>query len=157
VSTDLITDMKNDWVTREINVRLGRVEFHSGDNIEVNVAPAYERLQDPFAISAGITLPAVAYAHVNGGEVEDCSVIGGYVYRGTAIPGLAGRYLYGDLCSRRIRSFVWNGSAAVSELELTAALGSEAAIGSLASFGEDLNGELYVADLSGTVFRIDGL
>jgi hypothetical protein len=57
-STDLITDMKNDWVTREINVRLGRIEFHSGDNIEVNVAPSYERLQDPFAISAGITLPA---------------------------------------------------------------------------------------------------
>lgn len=58
VNTDLITDMRNDWVTRDINVRLGRVEFHSGDNIEVNVSPSYERLQDPFTISAGITLPA---------------------------------------------------------------------------------------------------
>jgi glucose/arabinose dehydrogenase len=103
----------------------------------------------------GLTLPAAAYAHENGGAVEDCSVIGGYVYRGAAIPGLIGRYLYGDFCSRRIRSFVWNGSAAVSELELTATLASDATIGQLASFGEDLNGELYVADLSGTVFRID--
>ncbi len=58
VGTDLITDMNNRWVTREINVRLGRVEFHSGDNIEVNVRPSYERLQDDFTISSGITLPA---------------------------------------------------------------------------------------------------
>ena len=127
-----------------------------GRNYGWNVTEGFECFQPSSGCDqTGITLPAVAYAHVNGGEVEDCSVIGGYVYRGTAIPGLAGRYLYGDLCSRRIRSFVWNGSAAVSELELTAALGSEAAIGSLASFGEDLNGELYVADLSGTVFRIE--
>ena len=58
VGTDLITDMNNQWVTREINVRLGRVEFHSGDNVEVNVRPSYERLQDDFTISSGITLPA---------------------------------------------------------------------------------------------------
>ncbi len=57
VGTDLLTDMNNQWVTREINVRLGRVEFHSGDNIEVNVRPSYERLQDDFTISRGITLP----------------------------------------------------------------------------------------------------
>ena len=58
VGTDLITDMNNRWVTREINVRLGRVEFHSGDNVEVNVRPSYERLQNDFTISSGITLPA---------------------------------------------------------------------------------------------------
>jgi Domain of unknown function (DUF5916) len=58
VGTDLITDMNNRWVTREVNVRVGRVEFHSGDNVEVNVRPSYERLQDDFTISRGITLPA---------------------------------------------------------------------------------------------------
>lgn len=105
--------------------------------------------------TTGITLPAVAYAHQNGGDVDDCSVIGGYVYRGNAIPGLVGRYLYGDLCSNRIRSFVWNGSAAVSELELTDVLASSATLGGIVSFGEDLNGELYVCALSGTVYRID--
>jgi hypothetical protein len=50
---------------------------------------------------------------------------------------------------------VWNGSTAVSELELTTTLASDTTIDQLASFGEDLSGELYVADLSGTVFRID--
>ena len=127
-----------------------------GRNYGWNVTEGFECFQPSSGCDkTGVTLPAVAYAHENGGEVEDCSVIGGYVYRGTAIPGLAGRYVYGDLCSRRIRSFVWNGSAAVSELELTATLASDTTIGALASFGEDLNGELYVADLSGTVFRID--
>jgi glucose/arabinose dehydrogenase len=105
--------------------------------------------------TTGITFPAVAYAHSNGGARDDCSVIGGYVYRGSAIPGLVGRYLYGDLCSNRIRSFVWNGSAAVSKVEMTATLASDATLAALASFGEDLNGELYLADLGGTVYRID--
>jgi glucose/arabinose dehydrogenase len=100
--------------------------------------------------TAGITFPAVAYSHAE----DDCSVIGGYVYRGSAIPGLVGRYLYGDLCTNRVRSFVWNGSAATSQLELTAALASNTTVNAIASFGEDLNGELYVCDLSGTVYRI---
>ncbi|MCC6992146.1 MAG: hydrolase, partial [Acidobacteria bacterium] len=58
VATDLFTDLNNEWVTREIDVRLGRVEFHSGDNIELNVTPSYERLQRDFAISSSVTLPA---------------------------------------------------------------------------------------------------
>ena len=82
-------------------------------------------------------------------------MIGGYVYRGSAIPALVGRYLYGDLCTRRVRSFVWNGSAAVSEVELSDALASPATLGAIASFGEDLNGELYVCDLGGSVYRIE--
>ena len=101
--------------------------------------------------TTGITFPAAAYSHDGG----DCSVIGGYVYRGSAIPALAGRYLHGDLCTNRIRSFVWNGSAAVSQVELTSALASDTTIGSLVSFGEDVNGEVYVCDIAGTVFRID--
>jgi hypothetical protein len=68
----------------------------------------------------------------------------------------AGRYLYGDLCTNRIRSFVWNGTAAVSEVELTTALRSDSTLASLVSFGEDLDGELYVADIVGTIYRIDG-
>jgi len=127
-----------------------------GRNYGWNVTEGFECFRPSSGCNTdGITLPAVAYDHDNGDAPEDCSVIGGYVYRGAAVPGLVGRYLYGDLCSKRIRSFVWNGSAAVSELELTAELQSSGLIGALASFGEDLNGELYVADLSGTVFRID--
>lgn len=105
--------------------------------------------------TTGITFPVVAYPHVNGTDTDDCSVIGGYVYRGSAIPALVGRYLYGDLCTRRVRSFVWSGTDAVSELELTSALASSGTIQALASFGEDTSGELYVVDLAGTVYRID--
>ena len=100
----------------------------------------------------GLTLPTIAYSHVS----DDCAVIGGYVYRGMAIPGLVGRYLYGDFCSRRIRSFVWDGSMAVGELDLSDALESPAKIAALSSFGEDAHGELYVCDLGGgIVYRID--
>jgi glucose/arabinose dehydrogenase len=103
----------------------------------------------------GLTPPVVAYPHDNGTDREDCAVIGGYVYRGSAIPGLAGRYLYGDLCTNRVRSFVWNGSAAVSQVDVSDALASTSTIGALSSFGEDSNGELYVCDLAGAVYRID--
>jgi glucose/arabinose dehydrogenase len=127
-----------------------------GRNYGWDVTEGFECFEPSSGCDAtGITLPVVAYAHQNGGTVDDCSVTGGYVYRGTAIPALVGRYLYGDLCSGRVRSFVWNGSAAVSELELTEALASSATVRALVSFGEDLKGELYIADLSGTVFRID--
>jgi glucose/arabinose dehydrogenase len=101
--------------------------------------------------TTGITFPVVVHSHDGG----DCSVIGGYVYRGSAIPGLVGRYLYGDLCANRIRSFVWDGSGAASRLDLTDTLASDTTLNATASFGEDLNGELYVCDLSGTVYRID--
>jgi hypothetical protein len=58
VSGDLYTDMANRWVTRTIDVRFGRVEFHTGDNAEINIVPTYERLEVPFEISSSITLPA---------------------------------------------------------------------------------------------------
>ncbi|MEZ5420937.1 MAG: hypothetical protein R2708_26845 [Vicinamibacterales bacterium] len=58
VGTDLFTDMDNRWVTREINVRLGRVELHSGDSLEVNLQPYSRRAERDFTIGDGITLPA---------------------------------------------------------------------------------------------------
>lgn len=127
-----------------------------GRNYGWNVTEGFACFAPPNACdTTGITFPAVAYPHSSGSDRDDCSVIGGYVYRGQALPELAGRYLYGDFCSGRVRSFVWNGSAAVSQVELTAALGSSATIQALSSFGEDLDGELYVVDLTGTVYRID--
>ncbi len=98
----------------------------------------------------GITLPAAEYTHDDG-----CSVIGGYVYRGNAIPGLVGRYFYGDFCSNRIWSFV-RGGGQVTPLELTDDLDPHREIGAITSFGEDANGELYVVDGgNGLVFRVD--
>jgi glucose/arabinose dehydrogenase len=99
----------------------------------------------------GITLPVVEYGHQDG-----CSVIGGYVYRGRAIPGIVGRYFYGDFCSHRIWSFVRDGALVTSTLELTDDLDPTHALRGITSFGEDAAGELYVVDGgSGVVFRVD--
>jgi glucose/arabinose dehydrogenase len=102
----------------------------------------------------GLTLPVVAYPHkdTNGDDVG-CSVTGGYVYRGSAIPALRGTYLYGDYCTGRIWSFVWANGSISSTMDLTDALDSGGI--SISSFGQDNRGELYLVDLRGSVYRID--
>jgi hypothetical protein len=94
----------------------------------------------------GMTPPILDYSHADG-----CAVIGGYVYRGTLAPGLIGRYLYADLCSGFIRSFVWAGGV-TDEMDLTAGLGAHAGV---TSFGEDARGELYLVVGSGNVYRFE--
>jgi glucose/arabinose dehydrogenase len=99
--------------------------------------------------TSGLTLPVVDY-----GRDAGCSVTGGYVYRGAAVPGLVGQYLFGDFCSNRIWALAT--PAGESEpIELTAELDSEALVGGLSSFGEDAAGEVYVVSHAGRVFRID--
>lgn len=93
--------------------------------------------------STGLTLPVAEYDH----SLGDCSVTGGYVYRGS-IPGLRGNYLYGDFCSGRIWGLRLNGIAWENRLLLDSAL-------RISTFGEDEAGELYVADFAaGSVYRI---
>ena len=82
---------------------------------------------------------------------EGCSVTGGYVYRGTALPQLAGRYFFGDYCTGFVRSFRYEGGAAVDVQDHTTDLGT---IGGLSSFGEDATGELYLLDIQGIVYRL---
>lgn len=96
----------------------------------------------------GLIGPLHEYDHDDG-----CSVTGGYVYRGQASPALQGRYFYGDFCAGWVRSFRREGTSAVDHADHTDAFG---AIASLASFGEDGAGELYVMSLNGTVWRIVG-
>jgi hypothetical protein len=50
---------------------------------------------------AGLTPPVLDYPHTSG-ALRDCAVTGGYVYRGSAVPGLRGAYVFGDFCSGRI-------------------------------------------------------
>jgi len=52
-----LTDLKNETLTRELNLTALRVESHSGDNVTFNVVPTFERLQRPFPIFRGVTLP----------------------------------------------------------------------------------------------------
>ncbi|MGH7469788.1 MAG: PQQ-dependent sugar dehydrogenase [Longimicrobiales bacterium] len=91
----------------------------------------------------GLTMPVIEYSHSEG-----CSVTGGLVYRGR-ITSLRGHYFYGDYCQGWIRSFRYsNGQAADAR---SWAFGN---IGSILSFGEDANGELYVLTSNGMVRRL---
>jgi glucose/arabinose dehydrogenase len=80
----------------------------------------------------------------------DETVIGGYVYHGTNIAALAGNYVFGDFISGRIWSLAQNGQGQWVRTFLVNAGG-----GDLAGFGQDANGELYVAKYSsGAVARL---
>ena len=94
-------------------------------------------------LSAGRVDPIVEYSHTQG-----VAVIGGYVYRGDAIPALRGSYLYGDYGSGEIRSFRVEGGAATAQ-QLLFDTGA-----TITSFGRDASNELYVLTADGAVSRI---
>ena len=94
----------------------------------------------------GLTLPIHDYGHDEG-----CSITGGVVYRGCRVPDLAGTYFYGDYCAGFVRSLrVTNGTA--TELREWPGLSD---IRSVSSFGLDADGEVYVVDYDGAVYRLE--
>lgn len=101
---------------------------------------------------AGKTMPVLEYAHVydQGGQGDNAyCVIGGYVYRGSAVPGLQGHYLYGDVGGTWLKSFRYSGGA-VTEATTWNVRFDESPL----SFAEDHQGELYVLTNGGTMYRI---
>jgi glucose/arabinose dehydrogenase len=84
--------------------------------------------------------PVVAYSHAATGG---CSVTGGYVYRGAAVSASQGRYFFGDYCNGKVWSMK-GGSVRREPFEVE----------SLASFGEDEQGELYLVSLGGTIYKL---
>ncbi len=95
----------------------------------------------------GLTQPVTTYATATG-----AAVVGGYVYRGSAIPALRGHYFYADYIQSKIRSFRWDGSQAQDVTDRTADL----VVGQYPSaLAQDLAGEIYVINLGGTISRID--
>jgi glucose/arabinose dehydrogenase len=95
--------------------------------------------------SDGLERPVVEYSHGDG-----CSITGGFVYRGQRIPGLAGHYFYSDYCAGFLRSFRYVDGVVSDERQWD--VGSA---GSVLSFGEDAERELYVLSANGRVYRLD--
>ncbi len=91
----------------------------------------------------GLVLPVAEYSHDEGG----CSITGGYVYRGTQYPVLNGAYFFGDYCSGKI----WALQRTGDQWQMTKLLDSGVQI---SSFGEDVNGELYVVQHNGAVYQL---
>jgi glucose/arabinose dehydrogenase len=87
--------------------------------------------------------PVAEYSHQVG-----CSITGGYVYRGSAVPRLAGRYLYGDYCAGTIWSLkLVDGKATDIQTE-------SVSVENLTSFGQGSSGELYVMSGAGSIYRL---
>jgi glucose/arabinose dehydrogenase len=93
---------------------------------------------------AGITMPLIDYDHGDG-----CSITGGYVYRGSALPEITGRYFYSDFCSGWLRSFLVTGAAAIERTDW-----GVTPVGSIQSFGVDSRKELYVLTSTGGVYKL---
>nr|BFE81176.1 hypothetical protein GCM10020093_037770 [Planobispora longispora] len=87
--------------------------------------------------------PVIEYPLGTGGN---CSVIAGYVYRGTKLPGLAGRFVYGDFCAGWVKATPADQPGEGRDL---------GRIEQLSSFGEDHGGELYALSLAGPVYRLE--
>jgi glucose/arabinose dehydrogenase len=77
----------------------------------------------------------------------DCAIIGGYVYRGTAIPNLVGAYIYGDFCTGVVYGAVQSGGVITQHRALTN-------VPLLTSFGQAPNGDLYATSRAGTVYKL---
>lgn len=101
-----------------------------------------------------LVLPVHEYGH--GGSPFRCSVSGGYVYRGTDVPQLAGRYLFADYCSGQIWALTPAPAGSPPAVaEVTGLLQPPGGWQAIAGFGQDAAGELYVLDIgAGVVARI---
>jgi len=97
-----------------------------------------------------LALPVIEVRH---GDAGTCSITGGVVYGGDAIPEIAGHYFYSDYCGGYLRSFRYLDGAAVDETDWTDQVGVP---GSVVSFGVDGGGEMYVLTTS-NVLRVVGV
>jgi glucose/arabinose dehydrogenase len=102
--------------------------------------------QAPAAECATPPPNAVAPVFERSHAADVCAITGGYVVRDPALPTLAGRYVYGDLCGSALRSLDLTDPRSDREEPL--------AVAQATSFGEDAAGHLYVASLNGPVYRI---
>jgi glucose/arabinose dehydrogenase len=93
--------------------------------------------------------PAIEYDHQTG-----CSITGGEVYRGRAIPALRGHYFYADFCTAIIRGFRWAPDGVRDHWDWKPVLDPDFRLAQIASFGHDAAGELYLVSLDGPIYKI---
>jgi glucose/arabinose dehydrogenase len=129
----------------EIDVAPGSAGGGRGVNYGWNVMEGRSCYASSGCDTTGLTLPVLQYDHSQG-----CSVTGGYVYRGAAIPALRGQYFYADYCSGFVRSFRLADGAPTEEASWPTLRPG----GSVPSFGEDAAGELYILSADGRVLKI---
>lgn len=121
-----------------------RADLRRLRNYGWSVFEGLERFSGRALARGRLVQPVHVYA--NGGG--NCSVTGGFVYRGRAVPAARGRYFFGDYCTGTVWSLRPSGGQAAD-------LRNEPfRVPGLTSFGEDALGELYLASSNGTVYRL---
>ena len=128
----------------EIDVLPSAAGRGRGANLEWSQYEGTQRLKGDHP--PGFTAPVYEYSHAGG----NCSITGGFVYRGNAIPSLQGVYVYGDYCVSRIQLFRLDGAGGENRDADLAVPGGE-----LGSFGEGPDGEIYALSLGGGVYHLE--
>jgi glucose/arabinose dehydrogenase len=130
-------------------IDVGLASRRGGENYGWNITEGNSCYQPASGCNtSGITLPVLDYRHSDG-----CSVTGGIVYHGCRMPGYAGTYFYSDYCSSFIRSFRLQGGLAADQRDWTAQI-NRGQFANVVSFGTDQEGEVYVVDLAGSIYKI---
>jgi glucose/arabinose dehydrogenase len=126
----------------EVNVQ--SIASAGGENYGWNIMEGLHCYNAATCDRTGLTLPVTEYDHSRG----NCSITGGFVYRGREYPALQGVYLFGDYCSGSI----WGMKRVETAVQIRVLLESGLLI---STFGEDEAGNLYVADhRGGNIYKI---
>jgi glucose/arabinose dehydrogenase len=132
---------QNEW--EEIDQLQAAAGGGRGANLGWNEVEATHPFEGGSNPDGGV-LPVFEYSHDEG-----CSVTGGVVYRGAAIPGLGSAYLFSDYCQGDVRGL------RVRDGQVTEERTFDAHIDQLVSFAEDAAGEVYALSLLGGIYRLD--
>jgi glucose/arabinose dehydrogenase len=120
-----------------------------GHNFGWNVLEGLHCFRSRDCDRSGMTDPVVEYSHDEG-----CSITGGIVYRGRAIPELHGTYFYSDYCTAILRGFRWRNGEVVDHWDWKGALDPDSQLAAVSSFGRDADGEMYVLSLDGAIWKM---
>ena len=118
-------------------------------NLGWNVMEGFHCFKDKPCDPMKYQAPIIEYPHTEG-----CSITGGYVYRGKALPELQGQYFYSDYCTAIVRSLKWEAGKVESSWDWKPALDPESKLARIASFGEDQDGELFLVTHDGPIYKL---
>jgi glucose/arabinose dehydrogenase len=129
---------------------VGQDAFEEVDIVEIGKNYGWNVMEGTHCYGAstcsatGLIPPITDYPHSEGQ-----SVTGGFVYRGAAIPGMVGRYIFADFISGKIWILTESGTTWNRTLALSTGRG-------ISSFARDDNNEVYVIDYAGNVLKVVG-
>ena len=133
---------QGDW--EEVNLL---TPASAGANLGWNLVEGTACFRASSCDQTGLVAPVLTYGHDH-----DCSVTGGIVYRGAAMPALQGRYLFSDFCGGRLMSFRLQDGKATSVTGLEPV---PASLGQVTAFAQDAAGEPLVLSIDGTILRLE--